>query len=420
MADMRSLMIALFALLPCLGQAAPTWQVISTEPGKRIEIDRMNMKREDGNRVVVLARLVLEKEINDPASGENYRIVESLTRYECLQRNSATLKRTYYRNEENVLREEELKGASLPVLSGTLDDKVLREVCRPESPAQMQAVIDKANEAAAKLKAANQALIEKEKAKAARKPIRRPVARVARPARARGDGTAQAAQPHPVHWGYSGSSGPEHWHRLDPRFKLCGSGQRQSPIDIKEGIRVDLEPIRFDYRPTSFHIVDNGHSIEAKVSSGSMSVAGKTYDLFSIHFHRPSEETVNGRRFELSAHLMHKSDDGALAVVAVLMEKGPENPFVQILWNHLPLEKNMVVGVANTMIDPMSFLPADRNYYTYMGSLTTPPCTEGVLWLVLKQPVPVSQEQIDIFSRFYPNNARPVQPGFGRVIKEGR
>ncbi|OQA33039.1 MAG: Carbonic anhydrase precursor [Betaproteobacteria bacterium ADurb.Bin341] len=414
---MRSLMIALFVLLPCLGQAAPTWQVISTEPGRRIEIDRVNMKREDGNRVVVLARLVLEKEINDPASGGNYRIVESLTRYECLQRNSATLKRTYYRNEEDVLREEELKGGSLPVLGGTLDDKVLREVCRPESPAEMQAAIDKANEAAAKLKAANQALIEKEKAKAARKPVRRPVSRVARPARA---GSDAAAQQPSVHWGYSGAGGPEHWHRLDPRFKLCGSGQRQSPIDIRDGIRVDLEPIRFNYRPTSFHIVDNGHSIEAKVSSGSMSVAGKTYDLFSIHFHRPSEEVINGRRFDLSAHLVHKSDDGALAVVAVLMEKGPENPFVQTLWNNLPLEKNIVVGVANSMIDPASFLPAERNYYTYMGSLTTPPCTEGVLWMVLKQPVPVSQEQIDIFSRFYPNNARPVQPGFGRVIKEGR
>ena len=414
---MRSLMIALFVLLPGLAEAAPTWQIIASEAGRRIEIDRVGLKREEGDKVVVLARLVLEKDLNDPATGGTYRIVESLSRYECLQRNSANLKRTYYKSDGEVLREEELKGVSLPVLSGTLDDKVLREVCRPETAAEAQAAIERANEAAAQLKAANQALIEKEKAKAARKPVRRTASRAARQGQARGNADRV---PSPVHWGYSGSSGPEHWHRLDSGFKLCGSGRRQSPIDIRNGIRVDLEPIRFNYRPVSFHIVDNGHTIEAKVSSGSMSVAGKTYDLFNIHFHRPSEEVINGRRFDLSAHLVHKSDDGALAVVAVLMEKGPENPFVQTLWNHLPLEKNIVVGVANTLIDPASFLPVDRNYYTYMGSLTTPPCTEGVLWLVLKEPVPVSQEQIDIFTRFYPANARPVQPAFGRVIKEGR
>lgn len=415
------------ALLSGLAQAAPTWQTIASETGKRIEIDRVSLKREDGSKVVVLARLVLEKELNDPASGGTYKIVESLTRYECLQRNAANLRRTYRKSESEVLREEELKGVSLPVLSGTLDDKVLREVCKPENPASAKDALDKANEAAAKLKEANQALIDKEKAKTARKPM--PKAKiVATTVKARkhieskpghGEKTAEP-QEHAAHWGYSGEGAPENWHKLDPRFKQCGSGQRQSPIDIRDGIRVDLEPIQFNYQAVPFSIIDNGHSIAAAVGQGNITVTGKTYELFNIHFHRPSEEMINGKRYDMVAHLVHKSDGGHLAVVAVMMEKGVENRFIQTLWNNLPLEKNVVVSPPGVVIDPSVFLPAVRGYYTYMGSLTTPPCTEGVLWLVLKQPVQVSQEQIDIFSRFYINNARPVQPTFGRVIKEGR
>jgi carbonic anhydrase len=119
-------------------------------------------------------------------------------------------------------------------------------------------------------------------------------------------------------------------------------------------------------------------------------------------------------------HLVHKSDEGQLAVVAVLLERGSENPFIQTLWNNLPLEKNVAVQPPATQIDLASLLPTTRSYYTYMGSLTTPPCSEGVLWLVMKQPVQVSQDQINIFSRLYKNNARPIQPAAGRVIKEDR
>jgi carbonic anhydrase len=149
-------------------------------------------------------------------------------------------------------------------------------------------------------------------------------------------------------------------------------------------------------------------------------VTGKSYELIQFHFHKPSEEKVNGKNFDMVAHLVHKSDDGQLAVVAVLMERGSENPFIQTLWNNMPLEKNAAVEPPDVAINPLSFLPTTRNYYTYMGSLTTPPCSEGVLWLVMKQPVQISPEQLAIFSRLYRNNARPIQPAAGRLIKEGR
>jgi carbonic anhydrase len=147
---------------------------------------------------------------------------------------------------------------------------------------------------------------------------------------------------------------------------------------------------------------------------------GKGYELIQFHFHRPAEERVNGRSFDMVAHFVHKSDEGRLAVVAVLMEKGMENPFIQTLWSYMPLEKNESVAPPNVIVDPTVFLPVDRGYYTYMGSLTTPPCSENVQWFVMKQPVQVSAEQIAIFSRLYRNNARPVQPSSGRLIKESR
>lgn len=229
-----------------------------------------------------------------------------------------------------------------------------------------------------------------------------------------------AAQHGSVHWDYEGLGGPENWSKLDPNNKACGIGQRQSPIDIRDGIKVDLEPIVFNYRPSLFRIADNGHTIQVQLTDNSITLTGKTYELVQFHFHRPSEEKVNGQRFDMVVHLVHKSDDGQLAVLAVLLERGNENPFIQTLWNNLPLEKNITVEPPTTLINPSELLPESMSYYTYMGSLTTPPCTEGVLWLVMKQPVQVSAEQIQIFSRLYKNNVRPIQPAAGRLIKEGR
>lgn len=223
-----------------------------------------------------------------------------------------------------------------------------------------------------------------------------------------------------VHWGYSGLGAPENWGKL-PGNETCSLGKRQSPIDIKGGIRVDLEPIKFDYRPTQFRITDNGHTIQVDVAEGNnISVMGRSWQLVQLHFHRPSEERVNGKSFEMSMHLVHRGYANNYAVIAVLMERGPEHPVIQTLWNHLPLDTGMSVEPPNVVIDLMKLLPERRDYYTYMGSLTTPPCTENVLWMVFKEPILVSPEQIGIFARLYPHNARPVQPTNDRLIKESR
>lgn len=479
-----SIMVALAIALPLSALAAPVWQNVSSEPGKRIELDRTSIKRE-GTTVEAQSRMILDKELVDIRSGSPYLIIEVVTRYDCAARNANTIRRIFKKNETAIVRAEDLKGSDLPVRSGTLDDKVLREVCRPPKDSQAE-LAQKAGEAASQLRQANEALVKKEMAKAAKptplktanadaaahseepkatipsiRPSLKAAAEAARPAPAPEKATppveqrptrsatptprprpaatpkpaakprqegymlelvgTQAGHPSlPSSWGYDGAGGPDNWARLDPKNTLCATGQRQSPIDIRDGIKVDVEPIRFDYRPSRFRIIDNGHTVQVVAGDNAISLTGKTYALEHFHFHRPSEEKIDGRRFDMSAHLVHRADDGQLAVVSVLLERGTENPFVQTLWNNLPLEKHLEVAPPSAALDFEALLPASRNYFAYMGSLTTPPCTEGVLWLVLKQPVQVSQQQIDIFSRLYRHNARPTQPTAGRLIKEGR
>ncbi|WP_284619154.1 carbonic anhydrase [Aquabacterium humicola] len=220
------------------------------------------------------------------------------------------------------------------------------------------------------------------------------------------------------HWSYDGQGGPEAWARLNPEFAKCGSGQRQSPIDIRGGIRVDMDPIQFDYRPAAFRVIDNGHTVQVNVGGGNtIEVQGRRYDLVQFHFHRPSEERIDGRLFDMVAHLVHKDAEGRLAVVAVLLDRGSAQPVVQQVWNNLPLEKNEELA-AKAPLDLNQLLPQDKRYYTYMGSLTTPPCSEGVLWMVMQQPVAIAQEQINVFARLYPMNARPIQSAAGRLIKQ--
>lgn len=223
-----------------------------------------------------------------------------------------------------------------------------------------------------------------------------------------------------THWSYEGEAGPANWNKLEPGFATCATGKRQSPIDIRSGIKVDTNPIRFDYRPTLFNVVDNGHTIQVNIDDGqSITVLGKRYDLLQFHFHKPSEERVSGRSFDMVVHLVHKNEDGHLAVIAVLLEQGTEHPVIQTIWNNLPLEKGSETS-SEVQINLANLLPENRAYWTYMGSLTTPPCSENVLWMVLKQPAQVSPEQVATFSRLYRNNARPVQPANGRLVKETR
>jgi carbonic anhydrase len=219
------------------------------------------------------------------------------------------------------------------------------------------------------------------------------------------------------HWSYEGETGPANWGR-NPAWAQCAIGNRQSPIDLRDGMKVDLEQIVFDYKPSSFNVTDTGHTIQVNVGGGNyITLQGRSYELLQFHFHRPSEERINGKGFEMVVHMEHKDAEGKLAVVAVLLERGKAQDMIQTVWNNLPLEKNDTVA-PSIVLNPGDVLPSRRDYFTYMGSLTTPPCSEGVLWLVMKEPMQASPAQMALFARLYPLNARPIQANSGRVVKE--
>jgi carbonic anhydrase len=238
------------------------------------------------------------------------------------------------------------------------------------------------------------------------------------------------------HWSYiDGPEGPENWGNLGKDNLACLKGKSQSPININidRAIKAQLNPLEFIYRPSPLSIIDNGHTVMVNYGEGSnLMVDGRQYRLIQFHFHKPSEEAINGERTDMVAHLVHQHHDGSLAVVAVLMstvqpansrkywwgdDATKENALINTLWNNVPLVKGKTEA-PGVMVDINQILPADRGYFTYMGSLTTPPCSENVLWLVLRNPIYVSDEQVKNFDRMYPMNARPLQPKGDRLVKE--
>lgn len=233
---------------------------------------------------------------------------------------------------------------------------------------------------------------------------------------------ARVAAEDPTHeWAYGGEHGPQHWGDLKAEFASCTTGHRQSPIDIQKTEKADLPSMAFDYKPSSLRIIDNGHTIMASYDAGSsIRVGDAKYQLKQFHFHRPSEETIHGEASDMVAHLVHADAEGHLAVVAVLLEYGKENALIRELWKHIPKEKGKETILEAVKINVADLLPKDRGYYTFEGSLTTPPCSEGVTWFVLKQPVPISADEVAAFSKVYPQNARPTQPLQERVVRETR
>ena len=243
-------------------------------------------------------------------------------------------------------------------------------------------------------------------------------------ARARHASVTKAVPPPPppvargTHWSYEGDSGPANWSKINVDWGKCGTGNRQSPIDIRDGMKVELEQISFDYHPSSFNVVDNGHTVQVAVGSGNyITVQNRMFELQQFHFHRPSGDRINGKTYEMVVHLVHRDAEGRQAILALMLERGTPQATIQTVWNNLPLEKFDTMS-PSILLDPMEMVPTRRDYYTYMGSMEQPPCSENVLWLVMKQPVQASAAQMALFSRLYPLNTRPIQATNGRIIKE--
>lgn len=227
---------------------------------------------------------------------------------------------------------------------------------------------------------------------------------------------AQGAD-HKPHWSYVGDEAPEKWGGLTDEWKLCSEGTQQSPIDISSTTVTTLSNIEVHYQPSPLAVVNNGHTIQVNYAPGSyVEVGGKRYDLLQYHFHSPSEHTIGGKRFDMVAHLVHKNAEGKLGVIGVKMETGESHPAIASVFDNLPKGSGEKVDKADLLVNAADLLPGDLRYFNYVGSLTTPPCSEGVNWMVLATPVKVSAEQVNTFRTLFPISARPVQPVNGRVV----
>lgn len=237
-----------------------------------------------------------------------------------------------------------------------------------------------------------------------------------------------AAEQNHVAWSYTGKTGPSHWADLSPEFRLCREGRNQSPVDLGQRVDAALPELGFSYYSPPQTITNNGHTIVVTAGHNNKLIMGDDrFDLMQVHFHFPSEHTLNGKHFPLEAHFVHKDQDGHLAVVAVMFHLDKPNHSIQALWEQVPDRIGETAelkppsgscGIAPE-VGACGLLPIEKDYVRYNGSLTTPPCTEGVTWIVLKQVMSVSKEQADAFRKLmkHPNN-RPVQPLNGRVILE--
>ncbi|SFM72159.1 carbonic anhydrase [Variovorax sp. OV329] len=221
------------------------------------------------------------------------------------------------------------------------------------------------------------------------------------------------------HWAYTGKhADPSHWAALSPEFESCAKGHAQSPVDIRATVKADLPALRFDYTQADPVILNNGHTVQVNLPPGQrLTIGDRSFELLQFHFHTPSEEEIHGKRAPMEVHFVHKDVEGKLAVVSVLLQAGKASKAYAPVFDHLPRpgEKITVDGLH---LDLARLLPAATGYYRFQGSLTTPPCSEGVQWIVLKQPLALGAGQIRAFHTLFKANARPVQPLNGRVVEE--
>ncbi|MGH7795054.1 MAG: carbonic anhydrase [Candidatus Binatia bacterium] len=219
------------------------------------------------------------------------------------------------------------------------------------------------------------------------------------------------------HWSYEGEAGPQNWAKLDAKFAVCASGKNQSPIDLKGFVQADLKPLKLDYKAGSAEILNNGHTVQVNYAPGSsLAVDGLSFELKQFHFHAPSENKINGKQFALEGHLVHVDKDGNLAVVAVMFQEGDANALLTRLWEKI-LNKAGEKSALTAGLSVLQLLPKERDYYRFNGSLTTPPCSEGVRWFVMKKAATASKAQIEQFSKSVGvANNRPIQATNARAI----
>ena len=222
-----------------------------------------------------------------------------------------------------------------------------------------------------------------------------------------------------VEWGYEEENGPELWGELSPDFNVCQAGQQQSPVDLQGAIPAKLPELRLSYQECPLRIVNNGHTIQINTEPDNrITLDGQDFELLQFHFHYPSEHAIKGQRYLMEAHFVHRNKGGEFVVLGALMQKGKRNEALQLILESMPAIAGPEQTIAGVNVNMVQLLPVDQSAYQYFGSLTTPPCSELVRWIVFQQPIEVSLEQAEKFAKVFPSNARPLQPLNRRFLLE--
>ena len=217
-------------------------------------------------------------------------------------------------------------------------------------------------------------------------------------------------------WGYGGVGNPTQWGKLTSDFSQCELGRDQSPINVNKAVTGRSVNIQFNYQSSPLAVVNNGHTVQVNYQPGStINIEGKVYELLQFHFHTPSEHTIDGKAAAMEVHLVHRNAIGQLAVIGILMNPGAAHPTIEAIWRQIPTQKGEKTSAQT--INAVDLLPQQASFFSYTGSLTTPPCSEGVKWHLMVQPIELSAAQIAAFESLYPVNARPIQPHNGRLIQ---
>ncbi len=229
--------------------------------------------------------------------------------------------------------------------------------------------------------------------------------------------TSHDVKKNKVEWGYSGEIGPAYWGDLSSEFATCKTGKEQSPIDVRPTVDIDQSEIQFNYQISPMEILNNGHTVQVNFEPGSyITFQDETFNLLQVHFHTPSENLLMGQSYPLEAHFVHASESGKLAVVAVLIEEGSKNIWIQKVVDHMPKTLSEPQKIEGVYLNARDFIPSQNGHYGFKGSLTTPPCTEGVQWLMMKAQTTASKSQIEALHSVMHDNNRPVQPLNGRAV----
>lgn len=409
---------------------AAVWVKLHEDSTSKLMLDKQSVLQQDllKRAWVKIEYKATQKTFQTPdnlqSRDKQFNLSKLLWFFDCTAQKSATSQVFQYFNNELVYSAgiEPKNAEFIEPVPETDVDIAMRYVCLAGKPTSN---VDKAKLAAAKVESAKAPTLATESAvvPAAEKPapVVAPAKTVEKPKEGAalvksGVGKSDARQ---LRWTYEGKEGPENWAKLSPEYAACDAGRNQSPVDIEEAIHAVLKPIRNIQKFPAKDIVNNGHTVQINFKEGNMLVLDNAaFQMKQVNFHAPSENKVHGKSYPLEAHFVHVDSKGNMTVIGVMFKEGKENAGLAKLWPQMPNEEGAPIPLKARVI-PTELMPENRSYYRFSGSLTTPPCTEGVRWIILKTPVTASKEQIELFERAtHHHNNRPVQALNGRVILE--